>query len=170
MSIIEFETIMNMNYNEFNERFQLWESGYEFVSILRGDGEGERKREGDDCLTVCDGVYADFLDWAYFNRHLLEFLTMEDISELAPSFYSHDRRWYIVNKKDQSFRNIRFSLSPPALRRSSLITNEEIHEFLDDAFIGEEWIGPFPVSPNIYLDEHLLRDYLVDLAISFLKV
>jgi len=156
MSIIEFETIMNMNYNEFNERFKLWESGYELVSILKGDREGER----DDCLSVCDGVYADFLDWAYFNRHLLEFLTMEDIRELAPSFYSHDRRWYIVNKNDMSFKNIRFSLSPPTLQRSSLITSEEIHEFLDDAFIGKEWVGPFPVSPNIYLDEDLLRKYL----------
>jgi len=168
MSIIEFETIMNMNYNEFNERFQLRESGYEFVSILKGQGQGQGqgKRERDDCLSLCDGVYADFLDWAYFNRHLLEFLTLEDMRELAPSFYTHDRRWYIVNKKDRSFKNIRFSLSPPPLRRSSQITTEEINDFLDHAFIGEEWVGPFPVSPNIYLDEDLLRDYLLDLAIS----
>ena len=155
--IVPFETIMHMNYDDFHTTFALWESESESVSV------SVLKREKPDCLTLCDGVYADFLDWAYFNRHLLEFLSIKDMYDLAPSFYPYKKKWYMVNKKDMSYRPISQTTSPIALRRSFHVTPEEIKESF---LIGEEWSGPFMVSPHVYLNEDHLRDYLTDICVS----
>ena len=163
---LSFETIISMDYNEFYNTF------ISFISIKEGGFWGGEEYHGfsciciekptsspkqeEPCLFLSEGVYCDFLDWAYYNRHLLQYFTMENLYEIAPTFYSHERRWYIVNKKDLSYKIISSSLSPPRLRRLSHVTSEE----LENLFHPDGWVGPFPVSPHIYLDTNLLQEYL----------
>jgi hypothetical protein len=162
---LPFETVMSMDYNAFYNTFVsfldvkqggFWlgeeEHGFSFVIIEKPNTKSEQE---EPCLSLSEGIYCDFLDWAYYNRHLLQSFTMEDLYEMAPTFYSHERRWYLVNKKDLSYKLVSYSLSPPRLRRLSHITMEEIENVFH-----EDYVGPFTVTPHIYLESDLLQEYL----------
>jgi len=164
---LSFETVMSMDYNAFYNTFVsfldvkqggYWfrgeeEEGFSYVCIEKPISKSEQE---EPCLSLSEGVYCDFLDWSYYNRHLLQYFTMKDLYELAPTFYSHERRWYIVNKKDLSYKLAYSSLSPPRLRRLSNVTLEEIENVFH-----EDWVGPFSVTPRIYLDSSdLLQEFL----------
>ena len=151
---VPFATVMNMTYDQFHETFASCDSDFELVSVTNVEAQ-----EKPVSLILCEGVYSDFLDWAYFNRHLLAFLSIKDMFDLAPTFYSHEKQWYMVNQKDMSYKHIHCSISPPVLRRSTC-RMEEIQDCLNALCISEEWTGPFVVSPHIYLDEKSLREYL----------
>jgi hypothetical protein len=138
---LPFETVMSMDYNAFYNTFVsfldvkqggFWlgeeEHCFSFVIIEKPNTKSEQE---EPCLSLSEGY------------------------EMAPTFYSHERRWYLVNKKDLSYKLVSYSLSPPRLRRLSHITMEEIENIFH-----EDYVGPFTVTPHIYLESDLLQEYL----------
>jgi len=152
---MNYETISTMSYKTFEDIFSMevlptWEKKTDTTEITN--------------LVFNDGMHTDFMDWLYFNRHLLEYLTIEETKPLAPHFYAYEKNLYLVKFEMNELVYKPFVFETVPMRRQKHITEEEMEKIKEDIELAKKdpWKGPFDVSPELCKNKSLVQEYFME--------